>query len=239
MISRKKVVISFSILLSLFFVLSISRIVSVPDTAVANASNYLPQMKVIIDAGHGGVDAGAIASDSTYEKNINLNIALILNDMLKMAGADTILTRESDISIHDESAKTIRAKKVSDIHNRFKIIEENPEYIFISLHQNTFSDSRYSGAQLFYSPNNSESIELARKIQSSISEKLQKDNTREIKKCTTDVYLVYHAKSVAVLCECGFLSNENELKNLKTDEYQKQIALCIYSGILDYYSSSI
>ena len=240
MISKKKVIYSVSIVLSLFLVLGVLQISDTLKYTTVNSNNINQEkIKVIIDPGHGGVDGGAVSSDSTFEKDINLQIALILNDMLKMAGADTILTRDTDISIHDVSANTIRAKKVSDIHNRFKLIESNPEYIFVSIHQNTFSDSKYKGAQLFYSPNNAESLKLAKCIQGSISNSLQKDNQREIKKCSTDVYLVYHAKSTAVLCECGFMSNNEELSNLKNPEYQKQIAFCIFKGILDYYSSEV
>ncbi len=240
MISKKKIMYSVSIVLGLFFILGILQISDTSRYMSVNGNNIASkQIKVIIDPGHGGVDCGAIGSDSTLEKDINLKIALMLDEMLRMSGVETILTRDTDVSIHDISATTIRAKKVSDIHNRFKIIEENPEYIFVSIHQNTYSDSRYKGAQLFYSPNNPESVELAKSIQNSISANLQKDNEREIKKCTTDVYLVYHAKSTAVLCECGFISNEEELNNLKNHEYQKQIAFCIFKGILDYYSSEV
>lgn len=238
MISRKKVLYSVSIVLGLFFVLGILQI---SDTSkhvqTSSEAKTLPEIKVIIDPGHGGVDGGAVASDSTLEKDINLQIALILDEMLRMSGAETILTRSEDVSIHDKSASTIRAKKVSDIHNRFKILQDNPEYIFVSIHQNSYSNSNYKGAQLFYSPNNAESVELAKCIQNSFSARLQSDNEREIKKCTTDVYLIYHAETTAVLCECGFISNYEELKNLKNPEYQKQVAFCIFSGILDYYSS--
>lgn len=238
MISRKKLMFSTSILLGLFFVLSILQITdSAEYTSSSDVNTDFSEMKVIIDAGHGGVDGGAVAPDSTLEKDINLDIALKLNEMLKLAGVETILTRDSDISIHDESAKTIRAKKVSDIHNRFEIMENNPDYIFVSIHQNTFSDSRYKGAQLFYSPNNPESIVLAKSIQDSFALRLQKENAREIKKCSTDVYLIYHAQSNAVLCECGFLSNAQELANLKNQEYRTKVAFCIFSGILDYYST--
>lgn len=238
MIKKKKVIFSVAILLSLFLVLNILRISDISNYVsgrIATVSGN--KIMVIIDAGHGGVDGGAVASDSTLEKDINLDIALKLNEMLKMAGATTILTRDSDKSIHDESAKTIRAKKVSDLNNRLDIIRKNPDYIFVSIHQNIYTDSFYSGAQLFYSPNNPKSIELAKAIQTSLSNSLQKENERQIKKCTTDVFLVYNSESVAVLCECGFMSNEKELNNLKNPEYRSEIALCIFNGILDYYSS--
>ncbi len=238
MISKKKIMYSVSIVLALFFVLGVLQISeSSKYIQTSSAPDNTEKIKVIIDAGHGGVDGGAVAGDGTLEKDLNLKIAQILNEMLKMSGAETIMIRDSDISIHDDSATTIRAKKASDIHNRFEIMENNPEYIFVSIHQNTYSDPQYKGAQLFYSPNVSSSVDLARCLQESFSSRLQKENEREIKKCTTDVFLIYHAKTTAVLCECGFVSNSEELENLKNSEYQKQVAFCIFSGILDYYSS--
>lgn len=238
MISKKKIMYSVSIVLALFFVLGVLQISeSSKYIQTSSEPDNTEKIKVIIDAGHGGVDGGAVAGDGTLEKDLNLKIAQILNEMLKMSGAETIMIRDSDISIHDDSATTIRAKKASDIHNRFEIMENNPEYIFVSIHQNTYSDPQYKGAQLFYSPNVSSSVDLARCLQESFSSRLQKENEREIKKCTTDVFLIYHAKTTAVLCECGFVSNSEELENLKNSEYQKQVAFCIFSGILDYYSS--
>ena len=238
MITRKKLVFTVTLVLIISLISGILRINSNSKfKSVINQNIDNAKIKVIIDAGHGGVDGGAVAPDSTLEKDINLDIALKLNEMLKLIGAETILTRNSDISIHSETAKTIRAKKVSDIHNRFSIIEKNPEYIFISIHQNSFSNPNYKGAQVFYSPNNAPSVDLARCIQTSLSSQLQSDNEREIKECSTDVYLVYHSKSTAVLCECGFLSNPHDLSDLKKDEYRSKVALCIFNGILDYYSS--
>lgn len=237
MISKKKFKYSVSIVLALFFVLGILQISEnrkYMQTSVVFAD--AKKIKVIIDAGHGGVDGGAVAFDNTLEKDINLEIALILNHMLKMSGAETIMIRDTDVSIHSPSAKTIRAKKTSDLHNRLKIMQDNPDYIFVSIHQNTFSDSFYKGAQVFYSPSSSESVDLAKCLQNSFSLYLQKDNERTIKKCTSDVFLIYNSKTTSVLCECGFMSNAEELKNLKNKEYQKQIAFCIFSGILDYYS---
>ncbi len=238
MINKKKIMYSVTIALTLFFVLGVLQISeSSKYMQTSSKPDNTTKIKVIIDGGHGGVDGGAVAGDGTLEKDLNLKIALMLDEMLRMSGAETILTRSSDISIHDESAKTIRAKKASDIHNRFGIMEDNEDYIFVSIHQNSFSDARYNGAQLFYSPNNSSSADLARCLQNSFSTRLQKDNDREIKKCTTDVFLIYHSQNIAVLCECGFISNKTELENLKNAEYQKQVAFCIFGGILDYYSS--
>ena len=130
---------------------------------------------VIVDAGHGGEDGGAVADDGTLEKDINLNISLKLNDILSILGYKTKLIRNSDKDLHT-SGNSIRERKVSDIRNRFEIMNQGGNCLYISVHQNKFSDISVHGAQIFYSPNNDESKELADFIQKSISSQLQKDN---------------------------------------------------------------
>ena len=107
------------------------------------------QVTVLIDAGHGGVDGGAVANDGTEEKYINLQIAQLLEQQLGAMGIRTAMTRTSDVSIHDSSAQTIREKKVSDIHNRMQLMEKTENCIFVSIHQNKYSDSALSGTQVF------------------------------------------------------------------------------------------
>lgn len=189
---------------------------------------------VLIDAGHGGVDGGAVAGDGTEEKHINLQIALLLEQQLGAMGIRTAMTRTADESIHDSSAQTIREKKVSDIHNRMQLMEETENCIFVSIHQNKYSDSALSGTQVFYSPNTTASAQLAQTIQTSVRSLLQTENTREIEKSGSSIYLLYYARKPAVLVECGFLSNTAELEKLKEGTYQKQLAFCIAAGILEY-----
>lgn len=189
----------------------------------------------IIDAGHGGFDGGASTSDGFPEKDINLKISVYLRDLLVASGFQVVMTRTEDISLEDEGLDTIRAKKSSDIHNRMKIMEETDNAVFISIHQNHYSSSKYWGMQVFYSRNFSESSQLiAESIQETVVELLQNDNYREIKECGTSVYLMYNAVKPAVLVECGFLSNETEAELLKTDDYQKKISYIIYLGLLKY-----
>lgn len=189
---------------------------------------------VIIDAGHGGFDGGATTADGVPEKDINLNISKYLKEYLEFFGFKTIMTREADVSLEDEGLTTVKARKTSDIHNRFKLMNETENSIFISVHQNKFSVEKYHGAQVFYSPGCFEdSSRLAQCIQDSIVKNLQTDNTRLIKKCDTSVYLIYNAVKPAVLVECGFLSNNGDAANLKTPEYQKKTAFCIALGVLD------
>ncbi len=204
------------------------------NTDVEYESKKLPT--IIIDAGHGGFDGGASTADNYPEKNINLSISLYLNDFLNVFGFETKLTRSKDTSLEDEGLNTIRQKKTSDIHNRIKLTEETENSVLISIHQNHFSDSRYSGMQVFYSRNFSDvSSGIAQCIQESTVSLLQNNNTRLIKECGTSVFLIYNAKVPSCLVECGFLSNYEESQNLKNADYQKKIAYCIAIGIMNYY----
>ena len=205
---------------------------SFADSAVSNVSDTKPL--IIIDAGHGGKDGGAVAPDGTEEQYLNLAIALKLNDYLIEKGYETLLVRDDDNSVHDVTANTIKEQKVSDIKNRLKISESYKNSIFVSVHQNYFTESKYSGTQVFYSPNNPESEILASFVQKSVVKKLQPDNTRQIKKCDKSVYLMYKTNAVAILAECGFLSNSEELEKLKNEDYQKKMAQAIGDGIIDY-----
>lgn len=189
---------------------------------------------VVIDPGHGGEDGGAIAYDNTLEKDINLQISLKLKNLLNLYGVDVIMTRTEDCSIYNENCKNLRQKKISDIHNRFKIMEDNSDALFVSIHQNKFESESQNGAQIFYSKNTASSKKLAEKIQRSIAENLQPENKRVVKPTGTEIYLLYHAKSTAVLVECGFISNKTELEKLKTEEYQTSLAMSIADGILKY-----
>lgn len=233
--AKNKIILSFVLFLILGS-LGFGTVIVSEKLAVDAASTKVNQT-VIIDAGHGGPDGGTSADDGTLEKDLNLQIAIKLNESLNSMGIKTVMIRTEDISVHDASANTIRQKKVSDLKNRLKIINETDNSIFVSIHQNHFSDSRYSGTQVFYSKNNPQSSVLADSIRQSVISDLQKENTRETKPSGTDIYLLYHAESPAVMVECGFLSNINESKNLKNENYQKELAFVLALGISDYLNS--
>ncbi len=202
------------------------------NSKVKDNTNTLPT--IIIDPGHGGVDGGAIGCDGTVEKDINLSISLKLADFLRFTGFQVIMTRSEDISIHDSGATKIKDIKTSDLHNRMKIMQETPNNLFISVHQNKYSEEKYHGAQVFYSPNDEQSPLLAEEIQNSIISNIQTDNKREIKPSTKSIYLLYKAQSTAVMVECGFLSNQQEVKKLKDTSYQNQLAFTIMCGLVNY-----
>jgi N-acetylmuramoyl-L-alanine amidase len=206
-------------------------------STIATESNSAAYDKtVIIDPGHGGPDGGAVGVDGVVEKGINLAISLKLRSFFIASGYTVIMTREDDRTICDNGSNTIRSMKSTDLHNRLKMIKAHPKAVFISIHQNIYEDSKYSGAQVFYSPNNNDSKNLAQLLQTDIKTMLQPENEREIKPAQDNLYLLYYAKSPAVMVECGFLSNAAECKKLEDDAYQNQMAFAIFYGTLHFYS---
>lgn len=186
---------------------------------------------VIIDAGHGGIDGGATSCTGVLESGINLDIALRLNDLLRLMGHETVMIRSTDTSVHT-GGDTIAEKKVSDLKERVRIVNETENAILISIHQNTFSDSRYDGAQVFYAPNDS-SRSLAESLQADFISTLNPASKRTCKKADT-VYLMQHIQCTGVLVECGFLSNPTEEAKLRNAEYQKQLCCVIASAVSRY-----
>lgn len=183
---------------------------------------------------HGGFDGGAVANDGTSEKDINLNIALQLGEMLSYSGYEVIYTRTEDIGTEDNSNETIGKRKVSDLNNRLSLMSEHPDSIFISIHLNKFTTSSANGAQVFYSPAFDEARDLSISVQNSIVSMLQSDNKRVVKQGTSSTLLLHKAAVPALIVECGFISNNEELKLLKSVNYQKQMAFAIYCGIINY-----
>lgn len=199
----------------------------------SNIQNLSPT--IIIDAGHGGEDGGTQSASGILEKDINLSISLTLRDIFDFFGFNTVMTRETDKLIYDPGNNGIKNKKVSDIHNRLAITQEYAGSILISIHQNYFTQSKYNGAQTFYSVNNPESEKLALSIQKSIVSLMQPENQREIKPTGDEIYLLYHAENTAVMVECGFLSNPEEAEKLNDDSYRKEMALAVFAGTYKYY----
>lgn len=192
---------------------------------------------VIIDAGHGGEDGGAVAPDGTMEKDINLSICNKLALVFELFDIDYILIRNADCSVGDNSLNTIRQRKNSDILKRFEIINNTPNSVLLSIHQNFFSVEKYYGTQVFYAPDCDISYNLAMCLQNSIAGNLQPENKRKIKESNKSIYLLYNALRPSVLVECGFLSNSDELSKLKNEQYQCQLAYFITSGLVEFFYS--
>ena len=187
-----------------------------------------------IHAPHGGIDGGCSSANGDVEKNINLAILLELRDLLKMSGYQVLTTRDTDKSIHDDGTEGIANQKISDMNNRLELFNSVQGAICLSIHQNQFTDSRYHGAQMFYSGTNPHNADLAQTLQNQFVAFLQPDNTREIKLCGKELFLCYYSKNPTVMSECGFLSNPDEAALLISEDYQKKVAFTLYAGLIRY-----
>ena len=181
---------------------------------------------LILDAGHGGEDGGAVSITGVPESQINLAIVLKLRDVLGLYGVAPVVLREEDISLHDSEAGTLREKKRSDLKNRVAMVEEIEGGTLLSIHQNTYPGSRYHGTHVFYAPTEG-SQKLAEHFQNSIKTALQPDNERAVKQIPDTVYIMNHVTCPAVLIECGFLTNPEEEALLRDEEYQRKLAAVI------------
>lgn len=190
---------------------------------------------IIIDAGHGGVDGGATSCTGVLESKFNLDIAKRLEDIMHLIGVKTLMIRDTDRSIHTQG-NSIAEKKISDLKNRVKIANNTPNAILLSIHQNHFSDSRYSGVQVFYADTDG-SRELANNLQKAFVNTLSKDNHRQIKKAD-GVYLMKHIECTGILVECGFISNPEEEAKLRSEEYQKKLCSVLAVTIFNYLDRS-
>ncbi len=197
-------------------------------TTMAESAPIEGRTCIIIDAGHGGVDGGATSCTGVLESQLNLEIAMRLEDLMHLLGHATQMIRRSDISVYTEG-ETIASKKVSDLKQRVKLVNETGNALLISIHQNYFTDGRYSGAQVFYS-NHNESKPLSELVQKGFS---ITGSTRNVKPAK-GVYLMEHVNCPAILVECGFLSNNAEEAKLRTAEYQKLLAAIITASVNRY-----
>lgn len=195
---------------------------------------YYHQSTLVLDAGHGGLDGGAVADDGTIEQDINLAIVKKCEAFAGLFGIRTILTRQDQNSIDYDPEQSIRANKVADIRARERITNSVSNPIFLSVHLNKFSDASYSGAQVFWSKNNPEGKLLAGQVQLALTSGLSPARERQAKQAVDSIYLMKVLDCPAVIVECGFLSNAAETQLLKQDTYQKRLALCIVDGYLQY-----
>lgn len=188
---------------------------------------------VVLDAGHGGMDGGATAA-GVRECEINLSIAQKARDFLTLMGYRVVMTRETDVLLSDESAKTIRAQKRSDLKNRLEIMAGTPGAVGISIHQNHFSQSYVHGAQVFYGK--ADGIrELAERIQKNIATYLQADNKRKIKEADSSLFILNNNRAnPSVMVECGFLSNPKDMEDLQQEKYQGMLAFLITVSLMEY-----
>lgn len=188
---------------------------------------------IVLDAGHGGLDSGAVGKNGVLEKDVNLSVVKHLREMLELSGFQVVVTRDEDISIYDAGVEGIRNQKLSDMDNRLKIVQSYPDSIFLCIHQNNYTDPQYFGGQMFYNNNNPDNRTLAQIMQNRFAV-LQEGNDREIKLSGDELFLLKSNPNPSLMIECGFLSNPAEEVKLATTEYQQQVAFTIYCGVLEY-----
>jgi N-acetylmuramoyl-L-alanine amidase len=186
---------------------------------------------IYIDPGHGGPDGGA-GDEDALEKDIALNVSLMIRDYLQEQGALVIMTREEDKDLASEDTKGYSRRKVEDLHKRLNLINESEADLFLSIHLNSIPSPKWSGAQTFYNPKYEENKELSKAIQKEITRNLE--NTSREAKGLQSVYILKHAKKTGALVEIGFLSNPEERSNLLDGDYQEKVAASIYQGVLNY-----
>lgn len=190
---------------------------------------------VVIDAGHGGEDAGAVADDGTLEKSLNLEISRILFALCELNKTNAVMTRDEDTllyDMYDDLEDYTGQKKLYDLKNRVRLTKEHEGAVFVSIHMNKFPLEKYYGTQVYYSGASPKSEPLARQIQDRARLYLQNENERKIKRAGTEIYVLSALDCPAVLVECGFLSNQEELLRLKTDSYRAKLALTIFSAVV-------
>ncbi len=192
---------------------------------------------IVVDAGHGYPDGGAVGINATIESTLNIKVSKLLKKKLEKKGYSVIMTRNDEDSVSSEG-KTMAKQKTNDMYKRLEIINTSNADMAVSVHMNQFTDSRYHGAQVLYSSNFGESENLGRSIQKSLCEVPENKSKRESLCAPNTLYLMKKAQIPAVIVECGFLSNFAEEQRLNTYEYQNALADAICEGIVNYYKKS-
>lgn len=204
------------------------------NKTVTTMATPVSSKTIIVDAGHGGEDGGAVSDNGVSEAEINLKIALKLQQLLEQSGSNVVLTRSDNNAIYDVDKKTLRDKKNSDIRNRVRIGNDSSADIFVSIHLNKIPENQYYGWQTFFKDGNEDGKRLANCIQNNLNETIQKENKRTPLKIN-NVYIIKHVEIPTVIVECGFLSNPEEERQLQQEEYQTKLAWGIYNGIMEFF----
>ncbi len=191
----------------------------------------------LVDPGHGGTFPGRVNEDKVLEKEINLDIALKLDQLLEETGAQVIMTRRADTDLIPPESKEekLLLQQRADLEQRIKMSEQSKADYFISIHCNSIPNDKWQGAQTFYNPEDPESQKLAQAIQQMLVEQLGDYDREALPR--EDTYLFKNAAVPTVIVECGFLSNQEEAAKLQDPAYQQQLAWAVYLGINNYLSA--
>lgn len=231
-LSKKRIVLLASLLIAVVAIGIFQ--MSLKEETIETVALPVSNKVIVIDAGHGNPDGGAVSKNGISEADINLKIALKLQNLLEQSGATVILTRSDENGIYDANKTKLKEQKVSDIKNRVKIGNSSSADIFVSIHLNKIPQSQYSGWQTFFKNGSEQGEKLATSIQENLNKTIEKENNRVPMKLD-NVYIVKNVEIPLTIVECGFLSNEAEERKLQEDDYQDKLAWGIYNGIINYF----
>ena len=216
------------------FLAAVAVLVRIGPVAAVTAAGPLPQTyTVVVDAGHGGADGGAIGRSGTLEKEITLKIALKTAAFLRLFGVNVVMTRTDDRSLHSPNATTLREQKSEDLKQRCAIVEASKNPLYVAIHQNFFADTVSRGAQAFYAAGNDGGKLMAETLQAHLQAMLPQAGTRDAAKLPNANYIMQHLSCPAVILECGFLSHPEEEMLLCSADYQTALAFCVTAAVLD------
>lgn len=206
--------------------------VQIDSGSVANNDGDKRLFYIVLDAGHGGEDGGAVGENGVPEKDLNLDIARKLYAFLRLSDYSPVLLRDEDRLLYKPGQEN--RKKYYDLTNRVEAAEQYSPAVFVSIHQNKFPIRKYKGFQVYCSKNNPESTRLGSVMQQNVKRYLQPDNNRDIKISDNSIRVLDSLSMPAVLAECGFLSNESEAELLCTEEYRAKLSYLLFCSVLQY-----
>lgn len=228
---KKHIIVMITVITACFVVMALVNEQNSVD--VSNLEDESSDNIIVLDAGHGGEDGGAVSSSGVVESDINLQFTEKLKDILSLNGYKIVMTREDNSDLADKSIDTISGRKKSDMHRRLDIYNSHIQNVAISIHQNIFPADSCKGTQVFYSTQTQSGKVLADNITDTVKKYLQPENQRLSKPTNGSIFLLDNAKIPAVIVECGFLSNSEEIKLLCDKEYQKKFSYCVFLGLLN------
>lgn len=228
---KKHIIVMITVITACFVVMALVNEQNSVD--VSNLEDESSDNIIVLDAGHGGEDGGAVSSNGVVESDINLQFTQKLKYILSLNGYEIVMTREDDSDLADKSIDTVSGRKKSDMHRRLDIYNSHIQNVAISIHQNIFPADSCKGTQVFYSTQTQSGKVLADNITDTVKKYLQPENQRLSKPTSGSIFLLDNAKIPAVIVECGFLSNSEELKQLCDQDYQKKFSYCVFLGLLN------
>ena len=232
-VSRRKIIYLSTVFIISTLVFSINSIIFLPASSMEVDTK---KRIIVLDAGHGGEDGGAVSKSGIVEKDLNLAITMKIKEKLEDNNIQVILTRDNDVMLYTNAEAKLAKRKVEDINKRIDITNSANADMLVSIHMNSFPQNYCKGWQIFFKQDNDASKEIASFIEKSIKEELI-DNNNRVAQSINNVKLINKSQIPAIVVECGFLSNDEEANMLTEESYQEKISTGICNGIMKWYNN--